>query len=236
MPIPTKLRAGFAVAAVAGLALLGSATAASACTTGDDRGHPVPGTKITDCSKVEGVSGSKLDQGDVKFTGGVGEKTLTITETAEGVTVEAIVVVGGDDGHSVYVPGKKKLPKVAPWKDLVAPYNYDRSQPKIDQWFVCGTKTAPTKPPVSETPTTSPAKPTSSAPTAAPTSAPSSVSAAPTTTSAPAAVPAGNQNGTGGGLANTGFDNAWLFWIAGVLIVGGGALLVLLKLRRRGTN
>ncbi|MGW7539216.1 LPXTG cell wall anchor domain-containing protein [Amycolatopsis sp. NPDC054798] len=235
MPFPTKLRAGFAVAAVAGLAMLGTATSALACTTGDDRGHPVPGTKITDCSKVEGVSGSKLDQGDVKFTGGVGEKSLTITETAEGVTVQAIVVVGGDDGHSVYVPGKKKLPKDAPWKDLVAPHNYDGSQPKIDRWFACGVKTAPTKPPVTETPT-SPSKPTSSAPSASPTAVPSSASAAPTTTSAPAAVPAGNQNGTGGGLANTGFDNAWLFWIAGVLIVAGGGLLVLLKVRRRGTN
>ncbi|WP_116206545.1 LPXTG cell wall anchor domain-containing protein [Amycolatopsis circi] len=237
MPIPTKLRAGFAVAAVAGLALLGTATSAFACTTGDHRGNPVPGTKITDCSKVEGVSGSKLDEGDLKFTGGNGEKSLTITEAAEGVTVQAIVVVGGDDGHSVYVPGAKKLPKVAPWTDLVAPHNHDGSQPNIDRWFACGVKTAPTKPPVTDTPT-SPAKPTSSAPTAAPTSVPSSAasSAAPTTTSAPAAVPAGNQNGTGGGLANTGFDNAWLFWIAGVLIVGGGALLVLLKLRRRGTN
>ncbi|MGV9297005.1 MULTISPECIES: LPXTG cell wall anchor domain-containing protein [Amycolatopsis] len=241
MPIPTKIRAGFAVAAVAGLALLSTATSASACTTGDHRGNPVPGTKITDCSKVEGVSGSKLDEGDLKFTGGNGEKSLTITETAEGVTVQAIVVVGGDDGHSVYVPGAKKLPKVAPWTDLVAPHNYDGSQPKIDRWFACGVKTAPTKPPVSETPTTTPSQPASETPTTTPgTSATSSVPAgatsAPATTSAPAAVPAGNQNGTGGGLANTGFDNAWLFWIAGVLIVAGGGLLVLLKLRRRGTN
>ncbi|WP_037355620.1 hypothetical protein [Amycolatopsis orientalis] len=246
MPIPTRLRAGFAIAAVAGLALLGTATSASACTTGDDRGHPIPGTKITDCSKVEGVTGGKLDEADVKFTGGVGEKTLTITETAEGVTVEAIVVVGGDDGHSVYVPGKKKLPKVAPWKDLVPPHNYDGSQPAIDRWFACGTKTAPTKPPVSETPTTTPSQPASGAPTTTPgapvtsaatSSAPVGATSAPATTSAPAAVPAGNQNGTGGGgLANTGFDNAWLFWVAGALIVGGGALLGLLKLRRRGAN
>jgi len=237
MLIRTRLRAGFTVAAVAGLALLGTATSALACTSGDDRANPSQGTNVSDCRDAKGVSGTKLAESDLKFTGGKGEKSLTITQTAEGVTVQAIVVVGGDDGHSVYLPGKKGLSKTAPWADLIAPRNFDRSQPKIDHWFACGVKTAPsTTPTSSSAPTSAPASHTPTSAPSTPTSSAATTAAPVATTSAPAAAaPAGN-NGSGGGLANTGFDNAWLFWVAGGLLVIGGGLLALLKLRRRSTN
>jgi LPXTG-motif cell wall-anchored protein len=227
------VRAGLTIAAVAGLALLGSATSALACTSGDGRANPTPGTDVTKCSDIRGVSGKTLDQGDFTFTGGSKSKSVNITGVKEGVTVEAIVVVGGDDGHAVYVPGKKgaqgkALGKDLPWNDLIAPFSFDHSQPKVDHWFACGTEKAPTTEP------TKPSQP-SDTPTAAPTSAPAET-AAPTSTSAPAVVPAGNESGTGGGLANTGFDNMWLVWTGGLLLVVGGGLLALLKLRRRGTN
>jgi LPXTG-motif cell wall-anchored protein len=223
------IRAGLTIAAVAGLALLGSATSALACTSGDGRANPTPGTDVTKCSDVRGVSGKTLDQGDFTFTGGPKSKSVNITAVKEGVTVEAVVVVGGDDGHAVYVPGKKGLSKDLPWNDLIAPFSFDHSQPKVDHWFACGTEKAPTTEP------TKPSQP-SATPTAAPTSSPAETKAPTSSSTAPAAVPAGNESGTGGGLANTGFDNMWLVWIGGLLLVAGGGLLVLLKLRRRGTN
>ncbi|MDT8911545.1 LPXTG cell wall anchor domain-containing protein [Amycolatopsis sp. PS_44_ISF1] len=224
------IRAGLTIAAVAGLALLGSATSALACTSGDGRANPTPGTDVTRCSDLRGISGKTLDQGEFTFTGGAKSKSVSITAVKEGVTVEAIVVVGGDDGHAVYVPGKKGLGHDVPWNDLIAPFSFDHSQPKVDHWFACGTKTVtePTK-------TTEPAKP-SQTPTSAPSSSPAETTAPASSSSVAAVVPAGNESGTGGGLANTGFDNMWLVWTGGLLLVVGGGLLVLLKLRRRGTN
>ncbi len=240
MPISTRLRAGFTVAAVAGLALLGTATSALACTTDDGRAKPVEGNATT-CAQAK-VPGDLLGAGDLTVTGGTQkDKYLNVTAVGEGVTVTAIVVKGGP-GFNVYVLGERGMSATPPWEKLRSPYNRGDQLPTISHWFACGTKTTPTKPPVSETPTTTPSQPTSEAPSTTPSapatsSVPGGVTSAPaTTTSGPAVVPAGNQNGTGGGLANTGFDNAWLFWVAGVLIVGGGGLLVLLKVRRRGTN
>ncbi|WP_020664981.1 hypothetical protein [Amycolatopsis benzoatilytica] len=242
MPISTRLRAGFTVAAVAGLALLGTATSALACTTDDGRAKPIEGNATT-CAQAK-VPGDLLGAGDLTVTGGTQQdKYLNVTAVKDGVTVNAIVVKGGP-GFNVYVPGQRGLSATPPWEKLRSPLNGGGQVPTISHWFACGTKTTPTsssKPPVSETPTTTPSQPASSAPatkpgTPATSSAAGSSTSAPATTSAPAAVGAGNQNGTGGGLASTGFDNAWLFWVAGGLLVVGGALLALLKLRRRGTN
>ena len=49
-------------------------------------------------------------------------------------------------------------------------------------------------------------------------------------------TPHAGLQGTGGGLANTGFDNMWLVWIAALLILGGGGLLALLKFRRKASE
>ncbi|ATY14629.1 hypothetical protein CU254_32580 [Amycolatopsis sp. AA4] len=243
MPISTRLRAGFTVAAVAGLALLGTATSALACTTDDGRAKPTEGNATT-CAQAK-VPGNLLGAADLTVTDGTQkDQYLNVTAVGEGVTVTAIVVKGGP-GFNVYVPGTRGMSATPPWEKLRSPFNRGDQLPTISHWFACGTKTVPTKPPVSGTPTTTPSQPASEAPSTTPgvpvtssvaSSAPAGATSSPATTSAPAVVPAGNQNGTGGGLANTGFDNAWLFWVGGVLIVGGGALLVLLKVRRRGAN
>jgi len=218
-----SFRGAATVLALATAALIGTAGAASACWSDDNRPHPIPG-KPTACAQDQ----DQLKHGDVEFTGGEGKSRLNITSVHEGVTVSRIVVQGGDDGFNDYAPGKKGLEQSAPWNDLRAPMNYNGSKANIDSWYLCGTKEE-TKPPT-ETTTSKPAPPTTVKPTET-TSAPSSSE---TTTSV---VPAGNESGgSGGGLANTGFDNAWLIGVAALLLLAGGGLLVLLRVRRKAGN
>jgi LPXTG-motif cell wall-anchored protein len=213
-------RGAVAVMALTTAALIGTAGSALACHSDDNRPHPTPG-QATPCAK-----GTDLKQSDVEAK--IVKNRLAITKVNEGVTVTRIVVVGGDDGFNDYTPGAKGLEKTAPWTDLRAPFSRNGQQAGIDHWYLCGTKTAPTE-------TTKPStKPTETTKTSAPATSDTSVS--PTSTTAPAVVPAGNESGTGGGLANTGFDNMWLVWIAALLILGGGGLLALLKFRRKASE
>ncbi|HET6703866.1 LPXTG cell wall anchor domain-containing protein [Amycolatopsis sp.] len=225
-----SFRGAVAVMALTTAALIGTAGSALACYSDDTRPNPTPG-KPTPCA-----DGKVLDQKDVVFELAKNNTRLNIKSVNEGVTVTRIVVVGGDDGFNDYTPGKKKLDKNAPWNDLRAPFNYNGSQPKIDKWFLCGTKT--TKPTQPTTTTAPPTKPSTPATETTKPSAPATTetSASPTSTTAPAVVPAGNESGTGGGLANTGFDNSWLIWIGALLLAAGGGLLALLKFRRKASE
>ncbi|MET9002548.1 LPXTG cell wall anchor domain-containing protein [Amycolatopsis sp. Hca4] len=230
-----SFRGAVAVMALTTAALIGTAGSALACYSDDGRSNPIPDRNHAPCA-----DGQKLDHGDVDFTGGEGKSTLNITKVHDGVTVTRIVVIGGDDGFNEYIPGKtgkggQKVSPAAPWNDLKATKTFSGRQPNIDKWFLCGTKTTkPTQP----TTTTKPTRPAPSTETTKPsTPATSDTSVSPTSsTTAPAVVPAGNESGTGGGLANTGFDNAWLIWVGGLLLVAGGALLALLKFRRKASE
>ncbi|MEU5263017.1 LPXTG cell wall anchor domain-containing protein [Amycolatopsis sp. NPDC021455] len=230
-------RGAVAVMAITTAALIGTAGSALACYPSDGRATPVPKTNVTTCenAKLPGetlVKSDELPTDVIDIEGGVPnkDKTLTIKQVAKGVTITAIVVKGGD-GYNIYVPGEKGLSQTPPWKDLKSPLNGGRQVPTISHWFVCGT----TKNTPPETATTAPTKP--STPTSTKPSAPvSETSVSPTKTTAPAVVPAGNESGTGGGLANTGFDNSWLIWVAGLLLVAGGGLLALLKFRRKASE
>lgn len=222
-------RGAVAVMALTTAALVGTAGSALACWSPDDRSNPIPDRSHSKCAEGQ----DKLTHDDVDFTGGDKQKTLTITKVHDGVTVNRIVVIGGDDGFNEYIPGKKGLSADVPWKNLKPTLTSHRQETTIDKWFLCGTKT--TKPAESTTPTTKPSKPVETTKPSAP--ATSDTSVAPTSsTTAPAAVPAGNESGTGGGLANTGFDNSWLIWVAGLLLVAGGGLLALLKFRRKASE
>ncbi len=217
-----SFRGAATVLALATAALIGTAGIASACWSDDNRPRPIPG-KPTPCAQDQ----NELKQSDVEFTGGEGKGRLSITSVHEGVTVNRIVVPGGNDGFNDYAPGKKGLSQAAPWNDLRAPMNYNGSKADIDKWFLCGTKEK-TKPPTTTT-TTKPSTPTSAKPT--------ETTSAPSTSSTTPAAPAGNESGgSGGGLANTGFDNGWLIGVAALLLLGGGGLLVLLRIRRKASE
>ncbi|MFK0245089.1 LPXTG cell wall anchor domain-containing protein [Amycolatopsis azurea] len=226
-----RVRSAVTVVALATAALLGVTGTALACHSDDDRAKPIPG-KVSKCEQVK-AGGSALSDADFKFTGGVGERKLDITGVAEGVKVTAIVVLGGDDGYNVYEPGKRKLADTPPWNDLRAPFNRDNTKANIDKWYACGEKTKPTEQPKPSEPTkTSTAKPPTTAPTT--TDKPSQTSA-PSSTAVPAPNVGGN-GGNGGGLADTGFDNAWLLWAGGLLVLAGAGVLVLLRVRRGKTD
>jgi LPXTG-motif cell wall-anchored protein len=220
-------RGAVAVMALTTAALIGTAGSALACYSDDNRPHPTPG-KPTPCA-----DGQVLDQKDVVSELTKNNTRLNIKSVNEGVTVTRIVVPGGDDGFNDYTPGKK-LDKNAPWNDLRAPFNFNGSQPKIGKWYLCGTKTKPTAPPTTPVTKTS-TPPTTTATTKPSTPATSETSVAPTSSTPAAVVPAGNESGTGGGLANTGFDNSWLIWVGALLLVAGGGLLALLKFRRKAS-
>ncbi|MDQ7809763.1 LPXTG cell wall anchor domain-containing protein [Amycolatopsis sp. A133] len=227
------IRGAVAIMALTTAALIGTAGSALACYSDDGRSNPIPDRSHAPCA-----DGQKLDHSDVDFTGGEGKSTLNITKVHDGVTVTRIVVIGGDDGFNEYIPGKagkggEKLAPTAPWNDLKATKTFKGRQPNIDKWFLCGKKTekptqtvtAPTKTSAPATTTTKPSAP-----------ATSETSVSPSSTTAPAVVPAGNESGTGGGLANTGFDNSWLIWVGALLLVAGGGLLALLKFRRKASE
>lgn len=222
----STFRGAVAIMALTTAALIGTAGSALACWSPDDRSNPIPDRNYSKCADDQ----NKITKDDVDFTGGVGQKTLTITKVHEGVTVTRIVVIGGDDGFNEYIPGKKGLGANAPWKDLKSTLTSGRQETNIDKWFLCGKKTDK---PVE---TTTPTKPTKPTETKTSTPATSETSVSPTKTTTPAVVPAGNESGTGGGLANTGFDNSWLIWVAGLLLVAGGGLLALLKFRRKASE
>ncbi|KDN18534.1 LPXTG cell wall anchor domain-containing protein [Amycolatopsis rifamycinica] len=229
-------RGAVAVMALTTAALMGTAGSAFACVPGDDRATGTVGN-ATKCKDI-GL-GKAVDVSDqLKVTGGTTkDQYLTVTGVAEGVTVAAIVVKGGNE-YNTYVPGKKGLSAVPPWEKLHAPMvgKDFKNVPQISHWFACGTKTD--KPTETATPTTKPSTPTSTTTATRPGPATSDTSVAPTSasTTAPAAVPAGNESGTGGGLANTGFDNSWLIWVGALLLAAGGGLLALLKFRRKASE
>ncbi|MEV7092150.1 LPXTG cell wall anchor domain-containing protein [Amycolatopsis sp. NPDC051045] len=229
-----SFRGAVAVMALTTAALIGTAGSALACYSDDGRSNPIPDRNHAPCA-----DGQKLQQSDVDIDAATGEgkSSLTITKVHDGVTVTRIVIIGGDDGFNEYIPGKvgkggKKLAENAPWTDLKATKTFKGRQPNIDKWFLCGKKTE--KPTQTVTPPTKTSTPATSTKPSAPATSDTSVS--PTSTTAPAVVPAGNESGTGGGLANTGFDNSWLIWVGALLLAAGGGLLALLKFRRKASE
>jgi LPXTG-motif cell wall-anchored protein len=215
-----SFRAAVTIVALTTAALLGTAGAALACDSGDGRasGHEGNAKSCADLGKA----GIKDVTGDLTVTGGTQQdQYLTVDKVAEGTTVIAIVVKGGDN-FNVYLPSTLGS---LPWEKLHAPKNGGGQIPDISHWFACGKQTTSTE---TSKPTTT-SKPTETSKPAPSTSE---------TSTSSAVAPAGNNTGGtgGGGLANTGFNNMWLVWVAALLLLSGGGILGFLKFRRKASN
>lgn len=222
----TVTRAAVVAAFTAG-ALFGIASTASATpnteppVSGDDRATAHPGNVVAkDCAEL--FAGSKaIAEGDLTVETDGSNTYLDITAVADGIEVVGVIVKGGP-AYNVYAPaGLGELP----WLDLHSPLVPSGKPAQISHWFACGvedTTTTTTAPPSSsdtetETPPTStPAgeEPSSSEPTPAPTTSEDV---------APAAEEAE--------LAETGFDGGWLVALGAALLLGGAALLLLMRTR-----
>lgn len=241
------LRAVLTVGVLAlGVVLGGAATAQAA--TEDPRAELVEGN-VTTCDQA-GLSGSLLGAGDFTYARGKDgvDQYLDILSVSAGITVTGIVVKGGPN-YNLYVPGERELSATAPWSDLRSPLVGNDNIPAISHWFVCGIKakeetTTPSTSGSATTTTSGSHETSSSAPSpsssgASATSGSASGSAAQSSSSAaagavttgapsPSATPANASK-----LAYTGFDAGWLVALGAALVLGGVALVVLMRARRR---
>ncbi|TKG58709.1 hypothetical protein FCN18_37605 [Prauserella endophytica] len=247
MPLTQRLphRAVVVAALTAGL-LVGSAVSASATAHEDPRAEIGEGNATT-CEHA-GLDGDLIDKGVLTYEGGKHnvDQYVTITDVPGNVTVTGIVVKGGDR-HNVYEPGKRGLPTTPPWTDLRSPLNKGGNIPAISHWYVCGvetttttttstttTETSTTETTTSETSTTTSESSSTetttseSGDTATTTTTSSVAGGAGTSTSAAPVSPAGDS----GDLASTGFGGAWLIGLGALLLVGGGVLVFLTRMRR----
>lgn len=238
-----SLRATITVAALAVGVVVGSAATAQAADE-DPRAVGREGNVVTCEAAV--VSGVELKPGvDFTFTGGAvkDDKYVTITGVSAGVVVTGIVVKGGD-AYNVYNPGLRSLPLLPPWENLRSPVNNGGQVPQLSHWFVCGTKVPPSSGSSATTPPSSRATvPSSQTSESSTTTAPSMSSPAPSTskTSSSAAGGAAVVTTTtttnaaianSANLASTGFGNGWLVAIGAALVLGGAALMFLVRSRR----
>lgn len=227
---------------------------AAATETEDPRAETYEGNAV-DCEELGGgilVSvepNEKVENVALTYEGGVPgqDHYVTITEVPEGIAVTAIVVKGGP-GYHVYVPGEPGVPKSAPWESLRPPLNPGGNLPQISHWFACGEEapspTATTEPAPSELTVARPepsevaaeqppVREAVDAPTPTSPSGPTTSNFADATDTPPspgdeaAPVAAGEED-----LASTGFSGGWLIGVGVALLVVGGALLVVARMRR----
>ena len=239
-----SLRAAVAGALLATGFVLGSATAHAA--EEDPRATRHEGNATT-CAQA-GLAGTILESpADYTFARGKidDDQYLDILTVSPAVTVTGIVVKGGD-AYNVYEPGKLGLSTTAPWTNLRSPVTGQNNNiPQLSHWYVCGTKKTTTT-----TTTTSTATSTTGTTTTTASSATSSsgASTAPSESSAESAASsaaggAAAVTTTSGGprttaqnateLASTGFGGGWLIGLGAALVLGGAALMFLVRARRR---
>ncbi len=195
--------------------------------SGDDRATAYPGNVVgKDCAELFPGS-SEIAASDLSSSVDSSNTYIDVTAVATGAHLAGIIVKGGP-AYNVYKPGELGD---LPWTDLHSPLVPSGEPAQISHWFACGvTKTTTTTsgaaPGTSSTESTESSTPSAS--DTATTSGESSVAGAAvtTTTSADVAATAQDQN-----LASTGFDGGWLIAMAGLLLAGGAALLLIVRLR-----
>jgi hypothetical protein len=197
--------ASCAVGALIGFTGLASASPSDRTPeSGDDRATAHSGNVVgKDCSDL--FAGSiAVDQGDIRFEGGDNTAGLDITSVPDGIEIVGVIVKGGP-AYNMY-SGLGDLP----WSGLHAPLVSSGKPAAVSHWFVCGVEKEDetTTPPDSETP-------------GGPTE--------PTETSAPqgGVSPAAEEDE----LAATGVASGPLVALGAILLLGGGALLLLVRMR-----
>ena len=244
-----SLRAAFAGALLATGFVLGSATAHAAAA--DPRATPHDGNATT-CDAA-GLAGSILEApADYTYARGKvpDDQYVDILTVSPAVTVTGIVVKGGD-GYNVYEPGKLGLPATPPWTDLRSPsVGQNDNIPQLSHWYVCGTGTTTTT--KTTTTTTKTATSTSETTATTTTTASSTTTSSGTGTTTPESS-AGDVSSSAAGaavvttttsgpktsaqnaseLAYTGFNGGWLIGLGVALVLGGAALMFLVRARRK---
>jgi hypothetical protein len=187
--------------------------------SGDDRATAHPGNVVAaDCPSLFPGS-TAVAQGDIDFTGGDNTGGVDITAVPDGVTVVGVVVKGGP-AYNVYADLGD-----LPWTGLHAPLVPSGKPAAVSHWFVCGTgKSETSTPPDTDTPTDTPTEsPTSTAPEG---QGSGGGAATATSTSEAVAAAADDQD-----LAETGFEAGPLVALGAVLLLGGAALLLVMRAR-----
>ena len=142
------------------LMYLPSASAGSEGTgySGDSRASS-HGGNVTKCNDSDesgdGQNGAGLVGHTITphVTAIVNDPNITITGVDSGWTVLSVVVKGGSHGYNVYLV--QDLGSLS-WANLHPPLNPNEEPAGISHWFVCGTSTPPTTPPVTTEPPTTP--------------------------------------------------------------------------------
>ncbi|WP_007025254.1 hypothetical protein [Saccharomonospora iraqiensis] len=254
---PRTVAAGLACGLLVGTATATAGAVAAEEDPGEDpRAVAHGGNTVTCDGAKDGILVSYGDDGDVEnvpelvYEGGVPEQNrfVDITAIPERTEVTAIVVKGGP-GYNVYTPGENGLSGEPAWTDLRAPLNNGDNIPAISHWFACGYQPTTTTPgePTSEPedeptqddgpdePGTSSEQPTTrtepSEETTTGTEATTIATGGSGTTpqTAETTVSPVNENDD---LATTGFGSGWLIALGAALLLGGGALLALTRIRR----
>ncbi len=148
MSTPLSLRAGriaLPLAAMIGVLLAGASAGAMANSAPSDPIHAEfhQGNAVS-CSQI-GLEGSTtlFGDGDNALSGAVtgsvqaqagGGQESTISATADGVVIDAVVVKGGD-GYNVYYPTNNVFPAYP--GPYMAPLNGGGNVPAFSHWFVC---------------------------------------------------------------------------------------------------
>jgi hypothetical protein len=212
----TSLVAALAAGALLGLA--GTATATpdlASPVSGDDRATAHEGNAVErDCAELFPGS-APVAVGDLTVEVDGSNTNLDIT-AADGVEVVGVVVKGGP-AYNVYAPGD--LGEL-PWLDLHSPLVPSGKPAQISHWFACGVEGAPTTNPTSSAGET----PTSSSRADEPGAEPG---AGPETSATEDVEPVAEEDE----LAATGFDGGTLVALGAALLLGGGALLVVMRTR-----
>ncbi|MEU0510505.1 LPXTG cell wall anchor domain-containing protein [Amycolatopsis sp. NPDC006125] len=239
-----SLRAAVAGALLATGFVLGTATAHAAAE--DPRATRHEGNAST-CADAKLAGSILTSPDDYTYTRGKLEddQYLDILTVSPDITVTGIVVKGGS-AYNVYEPGKLGLPDSPSWMDLRAPVTGQNANiPQLSHWFVCGTENTTT------TMTTAPSTPATGTTTGTTTASPGTSSSSAVSTTPESSAGTTSSSAAGGGavattsggpkattqnaeeLAYTGFDGGWLIALGAALVLGGAALLFVVRARRK---